>query len=144
MKFLGCDEYRIAGELLTAQSYLVPRGAEKVQLQNFYDEKGGMIEIELDVALTPAQNAQKYFKRYRKARSAQELAKGQKEKTLKEMELLEQALFDLEECETEQDLADVRKVLEEAGLVRAPSGKKANRPTKSDFSVRRGSLFQVP
>ena len=125
------DEYRIAGELLTAQSYLVPRGAEKVQLQNFYDEKGGMIEIELDVALTPAQNAQKYFKRYRKARSAQELAKGQKEKTLKEMEILEQALFDLEECETEQDLGDVRKVLEEAGLVRAPGGKKKQKLQES-------------
>ncbi|MBE5783464.1 MAG: fibronectin/fibrinogen-binding protein [Clostridiales bacterium] len=125
------EEYRIAGELLTAQSYLVPRGAEKVQLPNFYDEKGGMMEIELDVALTPAQNAQKYFKRYRKARSAQELAKGQKEKTLKELEILEQALFDLEECETEQDLSDVRKALEDAGLVRAPAGKKKPRQQES-------------
>jgi len=126
------EEYRIAGELLTAQSYLVPRGAEKVQLPNFYDENGGMMEIQLDVALTPAQNAQKYFKRYRKARSAQELAKGQKEKTLKEMEILEQALFDLEESETEQDLADVRKILEEAGLLKAPSAAKKNkRPLES-------------
>ena len=118
------EEYRIAGELLTAQSYLVPRGADKVQLQNFYDEKGGMMEIELDVALNPAQNAQKYFKRYRKAKAAQDIAKEQKEKTLAEIELLEQALFDLEESETENDLSDVRKVLEEHGLVRAPGGKK--------------------
>ena len=125
------EEYRIAGELLTAQAYLVPRGVEKVQLQNFYDEQGGMMEIALDVALTPAQNAQKYFKRYRKARSAQELAKGQKEKTLREMEILEQALFDLEECETEQDLADVRKSLEEAGLLKAPSSKKKPKQQES-------------
>ena len=39
-------------------------------------------------------------------------------------EILEQALFDLEECETEQDLSDVRKSLEEAGLLKAPSSKK--------------------
>ena len=126
------EEYRIAGELLTAQGYLVPRGVEKVSLPNFYDEKGGSMEIQLDVALTPAQNAQKYFKRYRKARSAQELALGQKEKTLKEMEILEQALFDLEESETEQDLSDVRKILEEAGLVKAASAAKKNkRPQES-------------
>ena len=103
------EEYRIAGELLTAQAYLVPRGIERVQLQNFYDPDGGMMDIALDVALTPAQNAQKYFKRYRKARSAQEIAKAQKDKTLAELSILEQALFDLDECETEADLGDVRR-----------------------------------
>ena len=71
------EEYRVAGELLTAQAYLVPRGAETVQLPNFYDPQGGTVEIALDVALTPAQNAQKYFKRYRKARVAQDLAREQ-------------------------------------------------------------------
>ena len=116
------EEYRIAGELLTAQAYLVPRGAETVELPNFYDPNGGAVEIALDVALNPAQNAQKYFKRYRKARVAQDLAKEQKEKTLKEMALLEQALFDLEESETEQDMADVRKALEEGGIVKPAAG----------------------
>ena len=129
------EEYRIAGELLTAQAYLVPRGAETVALPNFYDPQGGTVEISLDVALTPAQNAQKYFKRYRKARVAQELAKEQKEKTLKEIELLEQALFDLEESETEQDMADVRKALEETGVVKpagSRGGKKEPKQPKSE------------
>ncbi|MBR4332752.1 MAG: NFACT family protein [Clostridia bacterium] len=116
------EEYRIAGELLTAQADLVPRGADTVELPNFYDPNGGAVEIALDVALNPAQNAQKYFKRYRKARVAQDLAKEQKEKTLKEMALLEQALFDLEESETEQDMADVRKALEEGGIVKPAAG----------------------
>ena len=90
-----------------------------------------MMDIALDVALTPAQNAQKYFKRYRKARAAQGIAAEQKEKTLKEMELLEQALFDLEESETEQDLSDVRRVLEEAGIVRAHAMKKRPKQQES-------------
>ncbi len=130
------EEYRIAGELLTAQGYLVPRGTETVQLPNFYDPQGGMIEIALDVALNPAQNAQKYFKRYRKARVAQDLAKEQKEKTLKEIELLEQALFDLEESETEQDMADVRKALEDGGILKpAPAGKGGKKKPKQPESV---------
>ncbi len=138
------EEYRIAGELLTAQGYLVPRGAETVELPNFYDPNGGTVEIALDVALTPAQNAQKYFKRYRKARVAQDLAKEQKEKTLKEIELLEQALFDLEESETEQDMADVRKALEDGGIVKpASSGKggKKKPPKQPDSAPLR---FEAP
>ena len=129
------EEYRVAGELLTAQAYLVPRGAETVSLSNFYDPQGGDMEIALDVALTPAQNAQKYFKRYRKARVAQDLAKEQKEKTLKEIELLEQALFDLEESETEQDMADVRRALEEGGIVKPTAAKGGKKKQKQPDSA---------
>lgn len=129
------EEYRICGELLTAQAYLVPRGAASVQLQNFYDPQGGMLDIALDVALTPAQNAQKYFKRYRKARVARDLASEQKGKTLAEITLLEQAMFDLEESETEQDLSDVRAALEQAGLVRAAGGKNGKKRPKAPESA---------
>ena len=129
------EEYRVAGELLTAQAYLVPRGAETVSLPNFYDPQGGDMEIALDVALTPAQNAQKYFKRYRKARVAQDLAKEQKEKTLREMELLEQALFDLEESETEQDMADVRRALEDGGIVKPAAAKGGKKKQKQPDSA---------
>ncbi len=117
------EEYRIAGELLTAQVHLVPRGVEKVSLPNFYDPDGGEMLIDLDVALTPAQNAQRYFKRYRKARAAQQIAKEQKEKTMQEITLLEQALFDLNECQTEDDLKDVKRTLEAAGIVKPQSQK---------------------
>ena len=129
------EEYRVAGELLTAHAYLVPRGAETVSLPNFYDPQGGDMEIALDVALTPAQNAQKYFKRYRKARVAQDLAKEQKEKTLREMELLEQALFDREESETEQDMADVRKALEDGGIVKPAAAKGGKKKQKQPDSA---------
>ena len=129
------EEYRIAGELLTAQGYLVPRGAERVELPNFYDPPGGSAVIDLDVALTPAQNAQKYFKRYRKARVAQDLAREQKEKTLKEIELLEQALFDLEESETEQDMGDVRKALEDGGILRPAAAKGGKKKPKQPESL---------
>jgi predicted ribosome quality control (RQC) complex YloA/Tae2 family protein len=64
---------------------------------------------------------------------AQDLAKEQKEKTLKEIELLEQALFDLEESETEQDMADVRRALEEGGIVKpAPAGKGGRKKPKQN------------
>ena len=125
------EEYRVAGELLTAQGYMVPRGVEKVRLPNFYDSEGGTMEIALDIALTPAQNAQKYFKKYRKARSAQDLAQEQIKKTQNELHLLEQALFELGECETEADMSDVRRMLEEAGIVRVTAARKKQKAPES-------------
>ena len=116
------EDYRIMGELLTAQLHLVPRGADKVQLNNYYD--GQMLEVPLDVRLTPAQNAQRYFKRYQKARAAVRLAAEQKEKTLRELEILESALCDLDTSETEDDLSDVRRVLQDAGLMKKDSQNK--------------------
>lgn len=126
------EEYRVAGELLTAQAYLVPRGVTQVELPNFYDPEGGTMSIGLDVALTPAQNAQKYFKKYRKARSAQLLAAEQKEKTLAEIRVLEQAMEDVSTCEREDELGDVRRFLEENGVLRAaPQRRGAKRPPVS-------------
>ncbi len=123
------EEYRVWGELLTAQAHLVPRGAKSAALQNFYDENGGTVDIPLDIALTPAQNAQLYFKKYRKARAARKLAAEQKEKTLAEIDLLENAMSDLDSCEDESDLTDVRTVLEGAGLMRrAPQRGRNKRP----------------
>lgn len=117
------EDYRVMGELLTSQLHLVPRGAERVQLLNYYD--GQMLEIPLDVRLSPSQNAQRYFKRYQKARAAVRLAAEQKEKTLRELEILEAALHDLDTSETEDDLQDIRRVLQEAGMIkREPENKK--------------------
>lgn len=110
------EEYRVMGELLNAHLYEVPRGAETVTLENYYD--GQPMRIPLDVRLSPAQNAQRFFKRYQKARAAARLAAEQKEKTLREIAVLEEALCDLDSCETEEDIADIRRVLREEGLMK--------------------------
>ena len=84
------------------------------------------------MTLSPAENAQRYFKRYRKARAARQLAGEQKEKTQRELAILEGALDDLNKCENENDLADVRRTLEAEGMVRpAPGQKKQPRRPES-------------
>nr|SIP63195.1 Fibronectin/fibrinogen-binding protein [uncultured bacterium] len=114
------EEYRVMGELLNAHLYEVPRGAETVTLENYYD--GRPLRIPLDVRISPVQNAQRYFKRYQKARAAARLAAEQKEKTLREIGILEEALCGLDSSETEEDLSDIRRVLREEGLVKPTAG----------------------
>lgn len=120
------EDYRIMGELLTSQLHLVPKGAQSVQLFNYYD--GQQLQIPLDVRLSPSQNAQRYFKRYQKARAAVRLAAEQKEKTLRELGILESALCDLEISETEDDLSDIRRVLQESGLIKKDADSKKKQP----------------
>ncbi|HFU3946080.1 TPA: NFACT family protein [Streptococcus suis] len=59
---------RQKGELLTTYLHQVPNDQASVTLDNYYT--GEELEIELDVALTPSQNAQRYFKKYQKLKEA--------------------------------------------------------------------------
>ena len=119
------EDYRIMGELLTANLHLVPRGAECVVLNNYYT--GEPLSIPLDLRLSPAQNAQRYFKRYQKARAAARLSSEQKSKTLSDLAVFDEALCDLDACETEEDLRDIRRVLTDTGIIK-PAGDRRKEP----------------
>ncbi len=121
------EEYRILGDLINANLYQLHKGQETAKLQNFYDPDGGFVDISLDKQLTPAQNAQRYFKRYQKARAAKETAAEQKEKTLMELAFLEGALDDLQKCVEESELSEIRQEMQKAGYIRASHSRKPQR-----------------
>ena len=139
------EELRIMGELLTASLHSVPRGAEQVSLSDYYT--GGVKTVALDKTLTPAQNAQRYFKRYRKAHTARKLAGEQKEKALQDLGQLEDALYFLEEAKTTQEISEIRLSLAESGLLRRESGQKARKKETLSQPLRflseEGFLIQV-
>lgn len=62
------EDYRIKGELLTANLHHIKRGQTVVEVQNYYSPDLGVLPIELDPQLSPSENAQQYFKRYTKAK----------------------------------------------------------------------------
>ncbi len=121
------EEYRICGDLINANLYQLHKGQETARLQNFYDPEGGFLDIPLDRQLTPAQNAQRYFKRYQKARAAMVTAAEQKEKTLAELAFLEGAQDDLNKCVEEAELQEIRQEMQKAGYVRASHNRKPQR-----------------
>ena len=112
------EEYRVSGELLTANLHLAEKGMKSVSLPNYYDPELKEIEIPLDVKLSPAQNAQRYFKLYQKARNARTLAAEQIEKTSEELAYLEGQMDNLGKCSGESELAELRDELEKFGYVR--------------------------
>lgn len=63
------EGYRIRGELLNANLYLVKPGMSEVEVPNYYDNNSPL-KVKLDPALSPARNAQKYFTKYKKLRDS--------------------------------------------------------------------------
>ena len=125
------EENRVFGDLLTANLHLIARGASSVTVQNYYADGCPETEIPLSTRLTPSQNAQSYYKKYRKAKVAGQYARGQLDAIERDLALLENALDDLDKCETTADLGEVRYVLSQAGFLRPePSRGRGGRPKK--------------
>ncbi len=121
------ETYRIKGDLLSANMYAIEKGLKSVKLQNFYDEALAELEIELDPALSPQQNAQRYYKNYRKAKTAEEKLTEQIEIAKSELEYLESVFESLAIAENERDLNEIRAELMDQGYVRRQRGKKPQR-----------------
>lgn len=125
------EKLRVAGDILSANLYSIPRGVDCVTLQNFYDETGGDIAIVLDPAKNPSQNAQKYYKDYRKAKTAEEKLRQQIILAEEELKYIDTVFEALAMARTEQDLAEIRAELAAEGYVRVLRSKKEKIPAIS-------------
>ncbi len=121
------EEYRLMGELINANLWQIRKGQTEAVLQNFYDEEGGSITVPLDIQLTPVQNAQRYFKKYQKARTTREIAAQQHESTLQELDYLEGMLLDVGKCVGESELEEIRTELQGTGYVKKSASRKEKR-----------------
>lgn len=109
------DMWKLYGDLITSNIYMLKKGMEKVSLVNYFDENMPEVEIKLDTRFTPAQNAQNYYKKYNKAKSAQIMIKKQIEESELEIKYIDTVFESLTKAETENDLAEVRAELEMSG-----------------------------
>ncbi len=111
------ETLRLYGELILANIYNIPQNSAKVSLLNYYSENGEYVDIPLEPHLSPQENAQRYFKRYAKAKSAFSHASQQLEETKKELEYLESVLQLLDNCETPQEIDEIRQELVSQGYI---------------------------
>lgn len=125
----NAEDYRRDGELLTTFMAQVPRGANEVTLPNYYEEDRP-ITIKLDPALTPNQNAQKYFHRYQKLKNAVKLIGKQIEEAKNEIDYLESVLSQLE-IAGPMDIEVIKEELTAEGYLKKKSSKKQKRKKPS-------------
>lgn len=123
------ETLRIKGDLLLASLHQIKRGSESVEVDDYYQSPVVKLNILLDVKLTPQENAQRYFKLYRKAKRAGDHHRRRLQETAQELAWLDQIELSLQEAENGDDLYQVQLELEAAGLLKTTKGQLGRRQT---------------
>jgi predicted ribosome quality control (RQC) complex YloA/Tae2 family protein len=109
------EEMRKHGELITANIYMLKKGMAHAKVIDYYEEDTPEIMIPLDTRLTPAQNAQAYFKKYTKMKNAELEISKQLENTEREVAYIDSVLDSLSRASGQSELDEIRRELAEAG-----------------------------
>lgn len=109
---------KLYGDLILANIYNVKPNASKLVAINYYDENCPTVEIALDPTLSPQQNAQKYYKKYRKQKSTVEHNTKLVEENLKLLDYLLSVKQALSCCNETGDLAEIQQELVEQGIIK--------------------------
>ncbi|MCC9885458.1 fibronectin/fibrinogen-binding protein [Streptococcus agalactiae] len=125
----NAEEFRQKGELLTTYLSMVPNNQDVVVLDNYYTNQ--TIEISLDRALTPNQNAQRYFKKYQKLKEAVKHLKGFISDTENTITYLESVETSLNHASME-DINDIREELVETGFIKRRAHDKQHKRKKPE------------
>ncbi|MCI8623569.1 MAG: fibronectin/fibrinogen-binding protein [Provencibacterium sp.] len=117
------DRLRIQGDLLNANLYRLQKGETMARLENFYEPDSPILEIPLDVRLTPAQNAQRYYAEYRKADTAERMLRRLIEEGEADFAYLDTVMDNLLRATSEAELDAIREELVKGGYLRRRAGK---------------------
>ena len=125
----NAEEFRQKGELLTTFLHQVPNDQDQVILDNYYTNQP--ITIALDKALTPNQNAQRYFKRYQKLKEAVKYLTDLIEETKATILYLESVETVLNQARLEE-IAEIREELIQTGFIRRRQREKIQKRKKPE------------
>ena len=118
------ERLRQLGDIVTANIHKIVKGQTVVSCEDFYDEEMKVIDIPISPILSPQQNAAKFYKDYSRMKNAEKELTRQIEIGENELVYLKSVLEELNRAETEAELEEIRRELQEGGYVKAESGKK--------------------
>lgn len=137
------ETWRQYGELITANIYQIEKGMESIRVQNYFDEALPMVVIPLDSTKTPAVNAQRYYKKYNKAKTAYAELSKQIELTEAELSYLETVEEALMRAETASDLSQIADELAGQGYLRRHEQKRKKEAPSSPATFKTKDGFTL-
>lgn len=117
------EQLRIFAELITANQYRLTEKASLYSVENYYNDNK-IIDIPVNPALTAQQNAQKYFKEYKKAANAERLLHTLIEDGEQELIYLDTVIDNLSRADTDREISEIRDELENGGYIKSKKGSK--------------------
>lgn len=124
------EKYRQYGELISCNIYKMEIGMDKLEVENFYDNNN-VVQIPLQVNLTPSRNAQHYFKKYNKLKGSITHSREYKKEYEPELDYLKSVLFEIEQAESIFELDEIHDEVTAAGYLKknTKKGKKKDLPS---------------
>lgn len=138
---VGRERLKVFGDLISSNLYRLQKGTTSCTLENYYEDNLP-VNIALDPSLTPVQNAQKYYREYRKASAAEGVLREQIAAGEAELEYLDSVFDELSRASGEAELSEIREELEAEGYLRNRSrqrGKNRNQPMKANKPLHYGT-----
>ena len=141
------EQYKKYGDLITSNIYMLSKGQKTVELIDYeiWDEESGeygKVIIDLDDRLTPSSNAQRYYKKYNKTKTAKVELSKQISIAQGELEYIYSVFDALTKAETNADLSEIRDELYRSGYASKMRGyaapKKLSTPVVAQFTTRNG------
>ncbi|MGE6487930.1 Rqc2 family fibronectin-binding protein [Paenisporosarcina sp. NPDC076898] len=139
------ETFQLHGELLMANLYTLEKGMTEAQVVNYYDEENAVITIPLSPRKTPVENAQSFYTRYNKAKTALLKTQQQMDKTKDDIDYLEMLQQQVLQA-SPQDIEEIREELAEQGWMKARISKKKKKvvkPTPENFVSSTGLPISV-
>lgn len=128
----GKEKLKQYGELITANLFSLKKGDRTVTLTDYYDPAMPLVTLRLDGRLSPADEAQRYFKKYAKAKTAEKELARQISIASAELSYVRSVLDALDRAELPAETEEIRRELVENGYI---SKKKAPPPSKKQTSA---------
>lgn len=137
------DKWRIYGDLIHANMHIIPKGASQADLVNYYDPDCALMTVPLDPALSAAQNAQKYYKEYRKAQTAEEILAKQITQGEEELAYIDTVFDALSRASSWRELSELREELMAGGYLRIQRGRQKPPPSLGPLEFRSDDGFTI-
>ena len=102
-----------------------------IEVENYYEDSCPLVKITLDPSLSPSQNAQRYYKKYNKAKTALTEASKQLSASRDDLAYLESTLSMVEHSESVEDINAIRSELADQGYISRRLKTQKKKPTAS-------------
>ena len=124
------ERLRQLGDIVTANIHKIIKGQTIVQCEDFYDEEMKVIDIPISPILSPQQNAAKFYKDYTRMKNAEKELTKQIELGENELHYLKSVLEELSRAQTEAELEEIKRELQDGGYLRPEAGRKKVKQAK--------------
>ena len=141
LKIIECkdsEKYKIYGELITSNLYRInDYKTDSITLENYYDNNK-RITIPLDRSISPSLNAKKFFKKYKKLKTAKDFVNKKKLELLDDINYFESIVYEINCAKNISDIDEIYNEIQEnpINIKKAQSSKKKKSTNTSSEPIK--------